>query len=63
MYCVVILTGVRVSELLQARWEEFDLEGRKWDIPEERMKNRLPHRVPLTDMIIAEPKALGLTHN
>jgi integrase len=36
-----MLTGVRVSELLQARWEEFDLEGRKWDIPEERMKNRL----------------------
>lgn len=59
----IILTGVRVSELLQARWEEFDLEGRKWDIPEERMKNRLPHRVPLTDMIIAELKALGLTHN
>ena len=60
---LIMLTGVRVSELLQARWEEFDLEGRKWDIPEERMKNRLPHRVPLTDMIIAELKALGLTHN
>ena len=30
---------------------------------EEQMKNRLPHRVPLTDMIIAELKALGLTHN
>ncbi len=60
---LIMLTGVRVSELLQARWEEFDLEGRKWDIPEERMKNRLPHRVPLTDMIIAELKALRLTHN
>lgn len=42
---LIMLTGVRVSELLQAQWEEFDLEGRKWDIPEERMKNRLPHRV------------------
>jgi len=60
---LIMLTGVRVSELLQARWEEFDLEGRKWDIPEERMKNRLPHRVPLTDMMIAELKALRLTHN
>lgn len=49
--------------MLQARWEEFDLEGRKWDIPEKRMKNRLPHRVPLTDMIIAELKVLRLTHN
>ena len=60
---LIMLTGVRVSELLQARWEEFDLEGRKWDIPEERMKNRLPHRVPLTNMMIAELKALRLTHN
>lgn len=60
---LIMLTGVRVSELLQARWEEFDLEGRKWDIPEERMKNRLPHRVPLTDMMIAELQSLRLTHN
>ena len=27
------------------------------------MKNRLPHRVPLTDMMIAELQALRLTHN
>lgn len=60
---LIMLTGVRVSELLQARWEEFDLEGRKWDIPENRMKNRLPHRVPLTDMMIEELQALRLTHN
>lgn len=60
---LIMLTGVRVSELLQARWEEFDLEERKWDIPEERMKNRLPHRVPMTDMMITELKALRLTHN
>ncbi|ENU62940.1 tyrosine-type recombinase/integrase [Acinetobacter lwoffii] len=60
---LIMLTGVRVSELLQARWEEFDLEGRKWDIPEERMKNRLSHRVPLTEMMIAELHALRLTHN
>ena len=60
---LIMLTGVRVSELLQAHWDEFDLEGRKWDIPEDRMKNRLPHRVPLTDMMIEELKALRLSHN
>jgi integrase len=60
---LIMLTGVRVSELLQARWDEFDLEGHKWDIPEDRMKNRLPHRVPLTDMMIEELNALRLTHN
>lgn len=60
---LIMLTGVRVSELLNARWGEFDLEGRKWDIPEERMKNRMAHRVPLTDMMINELQALRLTHN
>lgn len=38
---LIMLTGVRVSELLQARWGEFDLDERKWDIPAERMKNGL----------------------
>lgn len=60
---LIMLTGVRVSELLQARWDEFDLEERKWDIPAERMKNGLPHRVPLTDMMLDELQALRLTHN
>ncbi|OTG86971.1 integrase [Acinetobacter sp. ANC 4558] len=60
---LIMLTGVRVSELLQARWDEFDLEERKWDIPAERMKNGLPHRVPLTNMMIDELQALRLTHN
>ncbi len=60
---LIMITGVRVSELLQARWDEFDLDERKWDIPAERMKNSLPHRVPLTDMMIAELQALRLTHN
>lgn len=60
---LIMLTGVRVSELLQARWDEFDLDDRKWDIPAERMKNGLPHRVPLTDMMINELQALRLTHN
>ncbi|NUF64822.1 tyrosine-type recombinase/integrase [Acinetobacter bereziniae] len=60
---LIMLTGVRVSELLQARWDEFDVDDRKWDIPAERMKNGLPHRVPLTDMMIDELQALRLTHN
>ncbi|MFX9085502.1 site-specific integrase, partial [Acinetobacter baumannii] len=36
---------------------------RKWDIPAERMKNGLSHRVPLTDMMLDELQALRLTHN
>ncbi|USA55387.1 tyrosine-type recombinase/integrase [Acinetobacter sp. C32I] len=60
---LIMLTGVRVSELLQASWDEFDLDERKWDIPAESMKNGLPHRVPLTDMMLDELQALRLTHN
>jgi integrase len=57
-----MLTGVRVSELLNARWDEFDLESRVWDIPAERMKNGLPHRVPLVDLVIDELTQLRQLH-
>ncbi|MBB5329804.1 tyrosine-type recombinase/integrase [Tunturiibacter gelidoferens] len=41
------LTFVRTSELIGAKWSEFDLEARRWDIPAERMKMKTPHIVPL----------------
>lgn len=44
---LMALTFVRTSELIGARWEEFDLEDHRWDIPAERMKMRTPHIVPL----------------
>jgi integrase len=59
---IIMLTGVRVSELLNARWEEFDFNNKTWDIPEERMKNRLPHRVPLSDLAIKELVKLRQLH-
>ena len=42
------MTFVRTSELIGAKWEEFDLEAARWDIPAERMKMRTPHIVPLS---------------
>ena len=45
----LILTATRTSEVLQARWEEIDLEEAVWTIPAERMKARREHRVPLSD--------------
>jgi integrase len=45
---LMALTFVRTSELIGARWTEFDLEGTRWDIPAERMKMRAPHIVPLS---------------
>lgn len=54
---LLIATGQRVEEVLQARWTEFDLEEGLWSIPAERRKNRHnvsePHLVPLTDFHIA----------
>ncbi|MEO6292712.1 MAG: integrase arm-type DNA-binding domain-containing protein [Burkholderiaceae bacterium] len=46
------LTFVRTSELIGARWEEFDLEAGRWDIPATRMKMKTPHIVPLSSQAI-----------
>ena len=44
---LMAMTFVRTSELIGAKWAEFDLENARWDIPAERMKMRTPHIVPL----------------
>jgi integrase len=44
---LMAMTFVRTSELIGAKWTEFDLEAARWDIPAERMKMRTPHIVPL----------------
>ncbi|MDY6483331.1 tyrosine-type recombinase/integrase [Acinetobacter faecalis] len=42
----------RPSELRGAKWEEFDLEQGLWCIPEERMKKRREHIIPLPTQAI-----------
>jgi integrase len=55
---LMALTFVRTSELIGARWAEFDLDVRgrmgevdmaaaRWNVPAERMKMKTPHIVPL----------------
>lgn len=44
---MTILTACRTSEVLNATWEEFDMQKRTWTIPKERMKAQKEHRVPL----------------
>lgn len=46
---LLMLTFVRTSELIKAKWEEFDLDNKQWLIPAERMKMRRPHIVPLSN--------------
>ncbi|MGJ7508641.1 tyrosine-type recombinase/integrase [Variovorax sp. GT1P44] len=49
---LMALTFVRTGELIGARWEEFDLEAARWDIPAERMKMKTPHVVPLSTQAV-----------
>lgn len=44
---LMILTGQRRSEVLEAEWQEFDLVRGLWSIPRERVKNDTGHVVPL----------------
>jgi len=45
---LMVLTFVRTSELIGARWSEFDGKALRWDIPAERMKMKTPHVVALS---------------
>lgn len=49
---LIALTFVRKSELIYAKWHEFDLEKALWKIPAERMKMRIEHLVPLSKQVI-----------
>jgi len=47
------LVFVRPFELRAAEWAEFDLDAARWSIPDSRMKERLPHVVPLSKQALA----------
>ncbi len=55
---LMALSFVRTSELIGAKWSEFDLEAARWNIPAERMKMRSPHIVPLARQAIQILKML-----
>jgi integrase len=45
----LILTGLRTSEVIGAKWDEIDFDKRVWTAPGWRMKNGRTHRVPLSE--------------
>ena len=51
-------TLARPTEVIAARWDEFDLENKIWTIPAERMKMDQPHSLPLPDQAIDALKSL-----
>ncbi|KZD23896.1 tyrosine-type recombinase/integrase [Tardiphaga robiniae] len=48
----LILTAARTGEVLEARWEEIDLDQAAWTIPAGRMKAGREHRVPMAPRCI-----------
>src|SRR5262249_56811672 len=55
---LLALRGQRRDEVGQMRWSEVDLEKRLWTLPPERVKNRKPHEVPLSEAALATLKGL-----
>lgn len=49
---LLMLTFVRTTELIEAKWPEFDLENKIWTIPAERMKAKVEHQVPLSKQVL-----------
>lgn len=56
-----VLTALRTSEVIGAKWDEIDLDAATWTIPASRMKikkfangeERPPHRVPLSPRAVS----------
>jgi integrase len=60
---LAVLTATRTSEVLNARWAEFDLDGGLWTIPAERMKARREHRVALSKRALAIVNELAMARS
>jgi integrase len=60
---MLILTGQRRSEVLEAEWREFDLDAGTWTIPRERSKNDNAHVVhlsaPMLEILRGLPRIAG----
>jgi integrase len=54
-----ILTAARTSEVIDAPWDEIDLEAKLWRIPAVRMKRDNAHEVALSDAAIAVLEFMG----
>lgn len=56
-YCdavrLLLLTGARRGEVMNARWEQFDLQGGVWTKPAATTKQKRLHRVPLSGAALA----------
>ncbi len=57
-----LVTAQRKGEIIIAEWSEFDFKNGWWTIPNEKAKNQLSHRVPLSALalqILEQIKAIS----
>jgi integrase len=55
---LLMLTMVRKCELIEATWDELDLDNGLWTIPAARMKRRMGHVIPLSKQALEAFKEL-----
>ncbi|WP_198157581.1 tyrosine-type recombinase/integrase [Methylobacterium nodulans] len=55
---LLLLTGARRSEVLAARWDQFNLESGVWTKPAASVKQAREHRVPLSVAAVALLQAM-----
>jgi integrase len=48
---IILLTGIRTSELRLAKWSEFDFEKSLWIIPVENSKSGMIHKIHLSRQV------------
>jgi integrase len=58
----LILTATRTSEVLNAKWTEVDFDNKIWTIPQERMKAKREHSVPLCQRCLEILRAARQMH-
>ena len=57
---MLILTGARKREVLDAKWEDFDLDRRLWRIPTTKLGK--PRHVPISDGVLSLLGSLARVH-
>ena len=60
---LLILTATRTKEVIEARFEEFDLNKQIWTIPAFKMKTGVEHKVPLSTEAITIIALMRKKHN
>jgi integrase len=50
---LMLATGLRVQEVVEARWSEIDLQAKRWELPPKRTKKARAHVVPLNAVALS----------